>query len=49
MTTTADWLARIPWAAVQIPPFPLWMLIGYYAIVVGGWWWVRGMHEIFGE
>jgi competence protein ComEC len=49
MTTAAAWLARIPWAAVQIPPFPLWMLIGYYAIVVGGWWWMRGMHEVFGE
>ena len=25
--------------AVQLPPFPLWLLLGYYAIVVGGWLW----------
>jgi hypothetical protein len=22
-----------------LPPFPLWLLLGYYAIVVGGWLW----------
>jgi competence protein ComEC len=27
----------MPYAAVQLPPFPLWLLLGYYAIVVGGW------------
>ena len=29
----------MPYAAVQLPPFPLWLLLGYYAIVVGGWLW----------
>jgi competence protein ComEC len=29
--------ASAPWAAVQLPPFPLWLLLGYYAIVVGAW------------
>jgi competence protein ComEC len=27
-------LARAPYAAVQIPPFPLWMLLAYYAATV---------------
>jgi competence protein ComEC len=31
--------AEMPYAAVQLPPFPLWLLLGYYAIVVGGWLW----------
>jgi hypothetical protein len=31
--------AQMPYAAVQLPPFPLWLLLGYYAIVVGGWLW----------
>ncbi len=22
---------------MQLPPFPLWLLLGSYAIVVGGW------------
>jgi hypothetical protein len=26
-----------PYAAVQLPPFSLWVLLGYYAIEVGGW------------
>jgi hypothetical protein len=29
----------MPYAAVQLPPFPLWVLLAYYAIVVGGWLW----------
>lgn len=37
ITEGVNLLARIPWAAVQLPPFPLWMLLAYYAIV-GGWW-----------
>lgn len=32
-------LAQVPGAAVTLPPFPLWVLLGYYAIVVGGWLW----------
>jgi hypothetical protein len=27
----------MPYAAVQLPLFPLWLLLAYYAIVVGGW------------
>lgn len=27
-------LARAPYAAVQIPPFPLWMLLAYYAATI---------------
>jgi hypothetical protein len=26
----------MPYAAVQLLPFPLWMLLGYYLICVGG-------------
>jgi hypothetical protein len=25
------------YAIVQLPPFPLWVLLGYYAIVMGGY------------
>ncbi|NJN17738.1 MAG: ComEC family competence protein [Oscillochloris sp.] len=28
-------LAKPAWAAMQLPPFPLWMLVGYY-VVIGG-------------
>jgi competence protein ComEC len=35
-------LAGVPYAAVQIPPFPLWALLAYYALVIGGWLWARG-------
>ncbi|MFO7169191.1 MAG: ComEC/Rec2 family competence protein [Chloroflexota bacterium] len=31
--------AQLPYAAVQVPRFPLWLLLGYYAIVVGAWLW----------
>jgi competence protein ComEC len=37
LTEGARLFATLPWAAVQLPPFPLWVLLGYYAIVVGGW------------
>jgi len=39
LTEGARFFARVPWAAVQLPPFPLWLLLGYYAIVVGAWLW----------
>jgi len=39
LTEGAHWFAKLPYAAVQLPPFPLWLLLGYYAIVVGGWLW----------
>ena len=29
------WLALGQWLA--LPPFPLWLLLAYYVIVVGGW------------
>ena len=41
LTKGAQLLAQVPGAAVQLPPFPLWLLLGYYAIVVGGWMWWR--------
>lgn len=37
LTEGARLFATLPYAAVQLPPFPLWLLLGYYAIVVGGW------------
>lgn len=40
MSQAASFLAQIPGAAYQIPPFPLWLLIGYYVIVIGGWLWI---------
>jgi hypothetical protein len=39
LTEGARLLAQVPWAAVQLPPFPLWLLLGHYIIVVGGWLW----------
>jgi competence protein ComEC len=40
MTEAARLLAALPWAAIRVPAFPLWLLFAYYA-VVGGWWWLR--------
>jgi len=37
MTEGARLFATLPYAAVQLPSFPLWLLLAYYAIVVGGW------------
>ena len=46
LTEGARLFANLPYAAVQLPPFPLWLLLGYYAIVVGGWLWnVAGNEE----
>jgi competence protein ComEC len=39
LTEGARTFAALPYAAVQLPPFPLWLLLGYYAIVVGAWLW----------
>lgn len=39
MTEGARLFANLPYAAMQIPPFPLWMLLAYYAIVIGAWLW----------
>lgn len=30
-------LAEPRWAAVQLPPFPLWLLLGFYALVAIAW------------
>ncbi len=37
MTRGAALLAEVPGASLSLPPFPLWLLLGYY-IAVGGWW-----------
>jgi hypothetical protein len=37
--------ANMPYAAVQLPPFPLWVLLGYYAIVVSGWLWSAALSK----
>lgn len=37
MTSVTGWLAALPWAAVQLPGFPLWLLLAYYAAVAAGW------------
>ncbi len=44
LTEGARWFAGVPGAAVQLPPFPLWMLVGYYTIVVGSWLWNCAIH-----
>lgn len=37
----AQRMAALPWAAVHLPPFPLWLLLSYYGVVVGWWLWGR--------
>ena len=37
LTEGARLFATLPYAAVQLPSFPLWLLLGYYAIVASGW------------
>jgi competence protein ComEC len=39
LTEGARWFANLPYAAVQLPVFPLWLLLGYYALVVGAGLW----------
>ncbi len=39
MTEATRLLAALPWAAVRLPAFPLWVLLGYYALVAGWWVW----------
>jgi competence protein ComEC len=48
LTEGARLFANLPYAAVQLPPFPLWLLLGYYAIVVGAWLWNIGGYEEYG-
>ncbi len=50
LTAGARLFANMPYAAVQLPPFPLWLLLGYYGIVVGAWLWnTRADHEPSGS
>jgi len=44
-TEGARLFANMPYAAVQLPPFPLWLLFASDAIVVGGWRWNQWMGE----
>jgi competence protein ComEC len=49
MTEMAQVLSDLPWAAVQIPGFPMWLLLGYYALVLVGWTattWLSRPHRI---
>lgn len=39
LTEGARLFAQLPYAAVQLPAFPLWLLLAYYALVLGGWLW----------
>jgi competence protein ComEC len=39
LTEGARFFAQLPYAAVQLPRFPLWLLLAYYAIVLGAWLW----------
>jgi competence protein ComEC len=32
-------LAQPSWAAILMPPLPLWALLGYYVVVGEVWWW----------
>lgn len=45
LTEGARLFGQLPWAAVQLPPFPLWLLLAYYAIVVGAWLWNVSVEE----
>jgi competence protein ComEC len=45
LTEGARLFAKLPYAAVQLPPFPLWLLLAYYSVVVGGWLWSVGAPE----
>jgi competence protein ComEC len=40
-------LAMPRWAAVDVPVFPLWMLLASYG-VIGVWWWL-GLRGTFGD
>ncbi|NJP07954.1 MAG: ComEC family competence protein [Chloroflexaceae bacterium] len=41
-------LSALPWASVQLPPLPLWSVLGYYVLVTA-WWWFAGRYETFGS
>lgn len=38
-------LARVPAAAVALPPFPLWLLLGYY-VLLAAWYLLRGKNLV---
>ena len=35
LTRGAHLLASLPYAAVSLPPLPLWLLVGYYLAIAG--------------
>jgi competence protein ComEC len=39
MSAGVQLLAMPRWAALQIPPFPIWALLAYYALVALACWW----------
>ncbi|PDW04922.1 ComEC/Rec2 family competence protein [Candidatus Viridilinea mediisalina] len=41
MSTGVGLLATPRWAALQVPPFPLWLLLSYYGLVLAAWWWAQ--------
>ncbi len=49
ITYVTDWLAELSWAAMRLPPFPSWLLAGYYGLL-GGWYvwqqWAEGVVEV---
>ena len=45
LTEGARLFANLPYAAMHPPTFPLWLLLGCYTIVVGGWLWHAGLQE----
>ncbi len=44
LTTGASLLAGLPFAAITLPRFPLWLLLSYY-VVVGWWWWEKQKYQ----
>jgi competence protein ComEC len=49
LTEGARRFAEVPFAAVQLPPFPLWALLLYYAVVLGAWLWRATLADTRGE
>jgi competence protein ComEC len=41
LTEATRIIAALPWAALRLPALPLWALLAYYVLAVGGWLWRR--------
>lgn len=42
LLVAARWLGRVPGAYTTLPPFSIWWVWGYYALITLGWlWWQR--------